>query len=258
MSAVSDLAAVSSSGTYPHLSNAPIVEAVVDWRVKLPIDFDIEKFKEMGSALGPRYKLSDEEKEFEFKFQPKSRDAPQVSSHKIRGYRFKTEDGFEIVNFQQNGFNFSRLKPYTQWDSVFGEAERIWNIYRSVCQPEEISRIAVRYINRILLPLPLKDFGVYFVVPPVALPQGVPPLINALLYRVSLSEPGSGIVTNVTQVLEPPDAGHAPFILDIDAYIARGMDPDSPDVRPHFFALRAMKNRVFFALLTPTAIDMFR
>jgi uncharacterized protein (TIGR04255 family) len=212
----------------------------------------------MGSVLGPRYKLSDEEKEFEFKFKQKSPDAPQLSSHRIRGYRFKTEDGLDIVNFQQNGVNFSRLKPYTRWDSVFNEAERIWNAYRSACQPEEISRIAVRYINRILLPLPLDDFSVYFTVPPVALPQGLPPLINALLYRVILSEPATGIVTNITQVLDPPEAGHAPFILDIDAYIARSMDSDSPDIRSHFFALREMKNRVFFASLTPTAIDMFR
>lgn len=247
-----------SAGVFPHLANAPIVEAVVDWRVKLPIEFDIEKFKEMGSVLGPRYKLSEEENEFQFEFKKASPDAPQLSSHRVRGYRFKTEDGLEIANFQQNGVNFSRLKPYTRWDSVFTEAERIWNIYRSVCQPEEISRIAVRYINRLQLPLPLTDFGLYFTVPPVALPPGLPSLLNALLYRVVLSEPTTGIVTNITQVLDPPDDGHAPFILDIDAYIARSMDPDSPDIRSHFFALREMKNRVFFASLTPTAIDMFR
>lgn len=246
--------------TYPHLANAPIVEAVVDWRVKLPIDFDIAKFKGMGHALGPRYKLSDEERGFEFglKFKQKSGDQPQVSSRDvgIRGYRFQTEDGLEIANFQQDGFNFNRLKPYTRWDSVFDEAERLWNIYRSASQPEEISRIAVRYINRIPLPLPVNDFGVYFTAPPVV-PSGLPPLINALLYRVVLNEPSSGILTNFTQVLEPPDGGYLPFILDIDAYITKSMDPGAPDIRSHFAALREMKNRVFFRTLTNTTIEMF-
>ncbi len=261
MNAASNVATMQlTRDTYPHLDKAPIVEAVVDWRVKLPIDFDIETFKNIGQALGTQYKLFDEERGFEFglKFKQKSGDQPQVSSRDvgIRGYRFQSEDRLEIANFKQDGFNFSRLKPYTQWDSVFSEAERLWHIYRSACQPEEISRIAVRYINRIPLPLPVNDFGVYFTAPPVV-PAGLPPLISALLYRVVLNDPASGIVTNFTQVLEPPDDGRLPFILDIDAYIARSMDPAAPDLRSDFAALREMKNRVFFATLTKTTLEMF-
>jgi uncharacterized protein (TIGR04255 family) len=261
MNAASNVATMSVTGKYPHLSNAPIVEAVVDWRAKLPIDFDIEKFKGVANALGPRYKLSDEERGFEFgvKFKYQPGDQPQVSSREvgIQGFRFQSEDGLEIANLQQNGFSFSRLKPYTQWDSVFDEAERLWNVYRAVCQPEEISRIAVRYINRIPLPLPVTDFGVYFTVPPVV-PPGLPPLISALLYRVVLNEPASGILTNVTQVLEVPDGGCLPFILDIDAYITKNMDPGDPGIRSHFAALREMKNRAFFGTLTKTTIEMFQ
>jgi uncharacterized protein (TIGR04255 family) len=261
MNAASNVATVSAIRKYPHLSNAPIVEAVVDWRAKLPIDFDIEKFKGLANALGPRYKLADEERAFEFglKFKHQPGDQPQVSSRDvgIHGFRFRSDDGLEIANFRQDGFSFSRLKPYTQWDSVFEEAERLWNIYRETCQPEEISRIAVRYINRIPLPLPVTDFGVYLAVPP-RVPPGLPTLIGALLYRVVLNEPATGILTNVTQVLEPPDIGNLPFILDIDAYIMKNMDPGAPVIRSQFAALREMKNRVFFATLTKTAIEMFQ
>ena len=79
MNAALNVATMPAGDTYPHLANAPIVEAIVDWRVKLPIDFDIEKFKGMGDELGPRYKLSDEERGYEFglKFKQKPGDQPQ-------------------------------------------------------------------------------------------------------------------------------------------------------------------------------------
>lgn len=141
---------------------------------------------------------------------------------------------------------------------MFSEAQRLWNAYRTICQPEEISRIAVRYINRILFPLPIEDFGKYLQEPP-KVPLGAPSALASLLFRAGLHDPASGISSNVTQVIEGHLAeGRLPFILDIDAYIVNTMAPDADEITSRFAALREMKNRVFFATLTKAAIDMFR
>ena len=54
------------------------------------------------------------------------------------------------------------------------------------------------------------------------------------------------------------EAGSLPFILDIDAYIMKSMNPDSPEIESNFNTLREMKNRVFFASLTDLTIEMFK
>ena len=40
---------------YRHLNNAPINEAVIDLRVKIPPDFDVETFAELKVALADQY-----------------------------------------------------------------------------------------------------------------------------------------------------------------------------------------------------------
>ena len=248
---------------YPHLPRAPIVEAVVDWRTKLTPTFDISKLKQAGELLVPKYRFLDEVRRVQFQYMvgQQAGGSEQRQSARdlgVQGYRFRSEDRLEIATFKQDGFSFSRLKPYTRWDSVFSEAERLWAVYRSICQPEEISRIAVRYINRISLPLPISDFGKYLIAPPVV-PASLPQLVTSLFFRVVLHEPQSGISTNVTQVIEGnPEGGNLPFILDIDAYIAKSMNPNAIEISPQFAMLREMKNRVFFGALTDTAIGMFR
>jgi uncharacterized protein (TIGR04255 family) len=244
---------------YPLLPRAPIVEAVVDWRVKLSTAFDVARLKAVGNSFGTEYQFADEEKQFQFGIKQQPGAEAELTSKQLgtRGYRLRSEDGLQIAILSADGFSFSRLRPYTRWETVFSEARRLWEIYRSVCEPEEISRIAVRYINRITFPLPVKDFAEYLTAPP-ALPPGAPPVLTALLSKAVLHDPPTGISTNITQVVEPPEDGMLPFILDIDAYIVKNMNPDALDIASRFAALREMKNRVFFATLTRTTIDMFR
>jgi uncharacterized protein (TIGR04255 family) len=260
MNAAVEAVIMASEDRYPHLPKAPIVEAVIDWRVKLASTFEISRLKKLGESLGAKYSLSDEERHFQFGIKQLHGPQAELTSRQIgtRGFRFRSQDGLEIATLSQDGFSFSRLKPYTRWDLVFGEAWRLWELYRSACQPEEISRIAVRYINRILLPLPIQDLGRYLATPP-QLPPAAPGEIGSLLFRATSRDPFSNIFTNVTQVIEGlAEDGRMPFILDIDAYIVKTMNPNAKEIDSLFANLREMKNRVFFATLTATAVDMFR
>ena len=261
MDAASQSLIMNPGGTYPHLPNAPIIEAVVDWRAKLAPGLDFAKLKEAGEQLlSPKYQFLDELRGFEFGILQKSGAAPRLSSQELglQGYRFRSTDGLEIATFKQDGFSFSRLKPYTRWEHVFSEAKRLWKVYRSAAGAEEVSRIALRYINRISLPLPIADFTRYLTAPP-AIPPRAPQVITSSLFRAILLEPQSGVITNLTEVVEGhSEAGSLPFILDIDAYIMKGMNPDSPEIESSFNALREMKNRVFFASLTDQTIEMFQ
>jgi hypothetical protein len=39
-----------------HLTNAPLVEAVIDLRVRMPAEFNVEVFADLQERFGPGYK----------------------------------------------------------------------------------------------------------------------------------------------------------------------------------------------------------
>jgi uncharacterized protein (TIGR04255 family) len=261
MNAATQSAVTLSHSEYPNLRNAPITEAIVDWRAKLPPDVTPETLKTISDQVAPEYTLAGVHRGFQYQIRATAEQASQQSGQDlgVQGYQFRTVDQRQVATVKQDGFSFSRLRPYTRWEDVFREADRLWRVYREVARPEEVTRIAVRYLNRIPLPMPVGDFTRYLTKPP-DLPDGVPPHLTSLFYRVVVRDLETGISANITQLVEGQldQGGKAPFILDIDAYIRKTIDPNSADFYTLFAPLREMKNRIFFATLTPTAIEMFK
>ena len=97
----------------------------------------------------------------------------------VFGFRFFSEDGRYILQMGKYGFTFSRIHPYETWDSFFGEASRTWRLYANRVQPEDVSRIGIRYINRIFMPIPKEreDLQKYLTTCPV-LPPRVPQYVS--------------------------------------------------------------------------------
>lgn len=248
------------SETFPHLANAPIVEAVVDFRVRLPADFDVARFKELHPQFQADYPKVEDRKLVEHKIEqsPGKEPGHSTTDHGIVGYFFRSADEANILQFRRDGFSFNRLKPYTSWEQVFPEATRFWKIYVETCHPIEVSRIAVRFINRLMLPGLQVEFCDYLTAPP-ALPKQMPPFVSGFVSRVVINDPDSNIVAAVVQALEPPSENrYLPVILDIDVCQQDVSNLTSDELLARFEKLREMKNRAFFGSLTNKTLEMLK
>lgn len=247
---------------YPHLSKAPIVEAVIDLRAKLPSDFKLDVFSPLRVRLAKNYPRFEEQQIIEQTIKQEPGQAAEFSTRLsgIHGHRLSSEDGKNIVQLRRDGFTFSRLNPYTRWEEVFREAWRMWEEYVEAAKPIEVSRIATRYINRLLFPVPFTNPNRFLQAPPVVA-EGWPTNMSAFLTRIVLNEPDEGIAVNVIQALEPQPPGEStrvPLLLDIDAYQDAVLSPNDVTMRDRFAKLRETKNRIFFNALTPEAINLFK
>lgn len=65
------------------------------------------------------------------------------------GFQFWDAEKVRVFQARLDGFTYSRLAPYDCWEDLCGEARRLWRQYREFAKPERVSRIAVRYINRL-------------------------------------------------------------------------------------------------------------
>lgn len=134
-----------------HYSKAPITEAVIDLRVTQRQDFSIEDFAPIREAIADCYPR--EESLYSGQVNIPVGEAVQVETfHQQTGFRFIEQDGRQIFQARMDGFAFSVLAPYDRWESFRDEAHRLWILYKSATKPENITRVAVRYINRIDIP----------------------------------------------------------------------------------------------------------
>ncbi len=230
--------------------NAPIAEALLDIRASVPGQTDLGSLDAFGSAVAARFKERRKRQVTEggFTISPTgelSQDEPTIQT---AGYIYRNDARDKAVQARLDGFSFSKLKPYRGWDEFSREAKELWQIYLSVARPQRVSRLTLRYINRIEMPLPVQDFKDY-VLTTLDIPEGVPQSVVTFFLEAVIPDDETKSFANVTSTFEQPQPGSSviPYIFDIDAYQFVELDPSSEDIWRIFDEIRDYKNRIFFA-----------
>jgi len=241
------------------LRDAPIVEAIVDFRVPPNPKLDPESLKELRAALATSFPKEEvrQRREAQIGVGDDGILKANVRELGFHGLFLRSEDNNSVVQFRPDGFSYSKLKPYTNWAEVRDQAFEYWEMYAAIARPSAVVRVALRYINRMAIPLSHgADFGTYLVGAPIV-PPALPQLVSHFLNTIVLHEPKHELQANVTQALEQSTADNMLVVFDIDAYRQHDFDADLKDLRPVFEALHAFKNDIFFEYLTEVTLEAF-
>jgi uncharacterized protein (TIGR04255 family) len=240
-----------------HYDNAPITEGLIDIRVKLPSDIDLSSFDAFFERVKDKYPTRQDRKLFEGTFSTVPRVEAAAKETKI-GYLFRSADGKRVLQARLDGFTFSRLKPYENWGALRDEAKRLWDTYREIVKPIQVTRVAVRYINQIDIPLPMRDFKDFFrTIPEVSpdLPQGLSGFLMQL--QIPQEDISALLVITQTMLVPPPSPVVASVILDIDLFkVQSGFETDD-EVWTLLESFRDRKNEIFEACITDKARQLF-
>ena len=243
-----------------HLNNAPISEAIIDFRVKLSVKFKVETFLEIKKTIGNRFPKVEERKLFsgQLRFKKGKPQPPAAEYHGVHGYFFRPEDDKKVAQFRFDGFTFSLLKPYTQWAEMFAEARELWEIYSGIAQPEAVTRLAVRYINHMNIPLPVDDLSDYFTAPP-KIPDNIQGIISGFLSKVVVYDQEMDVATNIVQALEksPKPDKYITVVLDIDSFKMGDFNVSNGEIWETFANLHNKKNQMFFSSITDETARLF-
>ncbi len=244
-----------------HLSRAPIVEAALSINTILPDSVNQETLASFQERLGGRYPTKEVRMVWSGQVEMKPADTPQITttSGGPTGYIFRSTDNKQAVQALRQGFTFSRFKPYQDWDTFSREARDLWSRYATLAKPEKVTRIGLRYINRLDLPLPFNDFKEYLLtVPEIApgLPQGLASFFFRVVIPVDKAEAFAIITETIVEGEE--SKGVVPVILDIDVFRTGTFPIVADKLWPVFDRLRELKNDLFFKTLTDKGKDLFK
>lgn len=243
---------------YPILQKAPITEALIDIRIKVREDFNVEQLLPLYDLTSNQYPEKKSRHKWEGKLEFK-KDGPPIPSgiHAIDGYIFTSIDKKQIFQARVDGFTFNKLRPYDRWESFRDEAWRLWKLYRDITSPE-IVRVALRFINKFDIPLPIKDFNEYLTAAPIV-PEGLPQGVNSFLTRIVIHEPEIDAAAIVTQVFEQIiNPSYLPIILDIDVFKQKSEGIAEEEAWQTLKKFRDFKNKIFFKSITEKAKELFQ
>lgn len=241
--------------TYP---NAPIVEAILDIRVKLPEIVTLESLEAFHDSIKERFPKKRKRFSIDTNVNISSK-GPTVlpSSGTPIGHMFSSADN-KIVQPQLRGFSFNKLKSYEDWDTFRTEGRELWDLYSQIAKPIRIERISLRYINRIEVPMPIKKFRDYILLSP-QIPETLPQAINHFFIQLTIPHPENDLrsVAKITMSMETPTNEILPLIFDVDVISFIDFTDDEKKMWESFEKLRHFKNEVFNNSITDKTRGLF-
>ncbi len=234
----------------------PIVEALIDIRADAEDSVDVDRFKVTATDFRLRFPTEQQiaHLNYEVHLGPVT---GSLSRQQVIGYGYSTVDKRKAVQFRKDGFLFSRCRDYTNWRDLKVEASELWATHRSLANPSSINRVAVRYINRIDIPLPFDDYKEYFLTTPEVsadLPQSLASFNLQLVFPI---ENIKGLLNLGLRPIASANQNIHSVILDIDVFVESPGLNGEEDLWALLEKLRSQKNRFFEGCITAKTRRLF-
>jgi uncharacterized protein (TIGR04255 family) len=256
------IVAIDFSETFPHLSKAPIVEAVIDLRARAEVEWEESSISERLKPSLPDYPKRHSLSGFQQRvvLGPGVTPEGRTIDTGWTGLRFQTEDGLQVAQFNRNGFIFSRLRPYEEWDRLIREAMRLWALFADAAKATEVQRLGLRFINRIDLPSGPVRIEDYLEPSPQG-PRDLNVTYQSFFHHDMFAVPGHSYAINLVRTTQPgpaSQAGSFGLILDIDVFTTETCAPAMETIERRLTEMRWLKNKVFFGSVASKALESFK
>ena len=237
-----------------HYTRAPIAEAVIDLIVSFDEVPSIEKVEQFARQLKSDFPQMQRINALRMAVGQSGEDGEIQSdtSSSAIGFRLTNAKGDRVLQVRLQGLSYSHLHPYTEWETFAAEMKPLWQLYVSAFAPTAVTRLAVRYINRIAIPQGV-DLDKYLNVTPRLLGELCPEVegyfLQLVLPQRDLGEEWKAIINTGLEAAPAPDV--MSVLLDVDLFCTKKITVDDDElVWAVLTQLRDRKNAIFEAAIT--------
>jgi len=243
-----------------HLRNAPITEALIQFQANAADRWEPERLRRDLAAVWSHHINIQENRSLKVELKKEEGKEPEqkVSFSPPEGLMFRGEGIPTVYQARRDGLVVSWLPPYADWETFREAALNGWNEFQEVARPDPLHSVAVRYINRLEFQMEGFRMRDYFMAAPAKPPEISDWNFHGFSHRTFFEVPDSfcGVVLNFSTSFEgAPEK--AAFIIDIEVRLKESLsaiDVSKEDVLEH---MRHLKNKTFFSMLTPAAIERY-
>jgi uncharacterized protein (TIGR04255 family) len=228
-----------------YYENAPIILSIIQFRYDKIEGFDINKVKKLANEFKSDFPFvnerfvqsivvnNDVNKETSVSLEDKQFDGVQILSNSRK----------EIFTITETKFTFQSHEKYSGWDNFREKAFKLWDIFNKLFNILEINGISLRYVNRINLPLDLKNINKYFT---TYLKDDKNSFsVGNFQFKFSSFDKENDFKINIAHLLDAPLENSVPYIFDIDVLYDNKMKYDKEFILSLFEKIREKKNQLF-------------
>jgi uncharacterized protein (TIGR04255 family) len=245
-----------------HYLKAPIFEAIIDIQVRVSSAPPPGVFTRLASELSGTFPTSTSINQFQLNIVNNVPGGITPVGHPVRisGVRLTRPQNDRVLQIQPRGMTFSHLPPYTRWNIFSREARPLWQRYVEFVKPDAVTRVALRYINRIYIPHQRFEMSDYFHLYP-RIPEKIPQDVSGFFMQFQM--PQADLAKDATAVINMASAGLREdgaqgTVLDIDLFTPCELEPSTEEIFSLLEIIRTRKNELFEACITDRSRELFR
>jgi len=134
----------------------------------------------------------------------------------------------------------------------------VWREFVNYFGPEYVSRLRVRYINRIEVPHDFTRWEEFLRMYP-SVPAPIDTGLSGYLMRLMLHDPSVPATAHITHAVEAElEQPYIPMFVDIDVRREGELATDGTTLWAAIHRMREYKNRLFFESITEEMKELFR
>jgi len=233
-----------------HYDRAPIKEAIIDIQIESPNSLALTDLEKLIDSIPKGYTQRQNVMIGHLRGELEAGVLTASTDQRRVGFAFVGGDGKHVVQLRLNGFTFSRLAPYQTWTQLRDEARGLWQLYRTAVGELPVSRVALRYVNQLDIPLPMRDLRDFVRTYP-EVSSDLSPFLSGFFLQVQIPQDDLGATLILNEALLPPPRPEATSVLlDIDLFrqeLRLNADTDVWDILEE---LRIRKNLIFEGCIT--------
>ncbi len=180
---------------------------------------------------------------------------------KPQGFRLNTDDQADVVLVFPDGIAAARLAPYQGWEELRNRAKAAHEEWRRSTAHRPVSRVGIRYLNRIDIPLKglsQVDLGTYLAFRPQIPGIGNGPMAGYMVQATLPTDTPSWSASIASTIVTPsPLLNHVSLLLDIDIFRTEQIPGSEAELWRMIDDARPIKNRVFERCITDESRKLF-
>ena len=242
-----------------HLTKAPVIEAILGFQADASKAWDVEAVRLGLPTHFPVFPEVQEQRMFENQIWVAPGKEPESSTkvHPVEAFILRNSDLSAAAQIRRDGFAFSQLQPYPDWDVFVTAALEQWKIYAERLVVEAPFNVFIRFINRVSYPLDGFKLSKFFAKPPV------PPMGSSWGFKffrehhIYSPKDERFTVDSVFTRVDPESLKSANFILDLTITPSKPLAETGDSVESLLPEMRSLKNEAFFSTFTENGLKPY-
>lgn len=243
-----------------HLNQAPVIEAILGFQADASRAWDADAVRACLSDRFSTFPVVQEQRTFENQISVAPGKDPETSTkvHPVEAFILGRSDQSAAVQVRRDGFAFSQLQPYPDWDQFIASALEQWAIFAECLGVEAPFSVFIRFINRVSYPVEGFKLSRYFEHPPLP-PAGTDWGFRFFRdHRVYSPQSGDYLIDSALSTAGDSDAGKSvDFLLDLTISPLLSLAESGDSLERLLPEMRRLKNEVFFATFTEAGLESY-